>query len=614
MDLNTEPLYFKPLFWKKEYYSLEEFCLLLGVQKPLFQKKFHQAIFDEFYKASYTGFEDVYQFERLRGSPNANGFLTPTVLTKHKHSCFLPYYEKGDINFLVSKEGALAFIDAYQEELVHLGVSRTHLKSILHNIPFQTKEPKNVLTLWDFTKKFTKNSKNVLKLADYISNTLFDAYFQKQMPDGTITYEPMFLYWRGKRRSTNFFFNLEALDYFKKHYADVLAKKEAEIEAQNEFVSIRQFLWQISGRHSLDKKVSDFIKNNLLHITYTEVDEFDNTTIKPVFELDHNNLSMRKKAIYPFAKAYQKELESLGVINVKHVLNNSIRLKDLPKEAVTVSKLLQQNQLFKFIPQILPFVEKAYQKQKPSSKEPLIKTYHFKNKVEYFVLKKDASRFFKTIYKDLLSLGVNKDRLDNLTGKNPLPQRNKSMVLMKDMFYALGIQPKYFKRLREEIETHFIQETYLHEDETGQKTPQPIFIKANSQHSVTYVIQNKQAMQAFLKSHGDFFLKNKVHPLRLNDASGVQPILPATNDQLTIEALAQFLMLSQRFRDYAHKNLLDATYEVVDETGQKVQKKMFSPVRSKTGHIVYAIDKKAIPQLEERIKTYRINADRQRRR
>ena len=617
MNLNNTPLYFKPYMWKKDYYTVKEFCTLLGSNHSLFLKKFYDAVFSDFHKATFTGFEDVYHFERLREGANANGFLTPNVLTPKARFCFLPFYSNGDIDFLVSKEGALAFIDSHQQQLVDLGVSKTHIKAILNNIPFQKEEPQNVWCLWDFTKKFTKNSKNVLKLSEYISDNLFDARYPKQMPDGSIQEEPMFLYWRGKRRSTNFFFKAEAFDYFKKEYAPLLAQKEAEIEAQNEFISIRHFLLKVSGKHISDKMLSDFIKQKAIDDVYEETDATGNSTVKKMFEVDHGIISMRKNAIYPFTLRYQNELKSFGLLNMNHILNQSIRLSDLPAGAISLSKLFKKHQLQKVWPQMLLVVEKAYNKQKSargkSASNPLLKSYYHRNQEEYYIDEKDATAFFSRFYKKLKSLGANQDRLDHLVGKRSLVKRTPSMVQFREMFYALGIHPCHFKRLRDEIETKFINDTYEHQDETGAKSLQPVFIKATTQHSISYLFKNKQAMQSFLRAHADFFLENKVNPLRLNDASGIKPILPISNEQLTIEALAQLLSLSSRFKDYVHKNLIDATYQSAQEEAL-VEKKMFTHVRSSTGHIVYAIDKQAIPALQEKIKQYRINSDRQRKR
>ncbi len=617
MNLNKTPVYFKPLFWQKEYYSIDEFSSLLGFQQALFKKKLYQAILDDFYKATYTGFEDVYQFERVRGTLNANGFLTPNVLTKQNRSCFLPFYDGGDIGFLVAKEGVLAFIDAYQEKLIDLGVSKTRIKAILHNIPFQKTEPKNVMTMWDFAKKFTKNSKNVKQLADYISNTFFDTYYPKKMPDGQVQNEPMFLYWRGKRRATNFFFNLDALDYFKKQFAPLLAKKEAEIEEGNEFISIRHYLLKVSGKYVADKKLVDFIKAHALDATFVDMDEKGNAVQKPVFEMKHNIISMRKNAVFSFTKQYQNELEALGFFNMQHILNQSLRLSELPSDALVISKLIKESKLIKFAPEIEELVAKAYLKQQNTAstkKEPFLKAYYRKNKEEYYINVQDKELFFKKFYTPLLKLGVDKDRLDSFAGKRELPKRNKSMVLIRDLFYMLGIHPKQFKRMKEEILNQFVHDTFEFVDENGKKTHQNVFIKANSQHSVSYVIQNKQAMQSFLKARGDYFLKNKVNPLRLNDASGVQPIPLANEDQMTVEALALFLSLPNRFKYYVSKNLLAETYLSSTKEGTTVEKKMFSRVRSKKGHIVYAIDKAAINTLQEKIKVYKINSDRQRKR
>ena len=612
MNLNNTPLYFKPYMWKKDYYTVKEFCNLLGTNHTLFLKKFYDAIFSDFYKATYTGFEDVYHFERLRDGANVNGFLTPNVLTAKTRFCFLPFYDRGNIDFLVSKEGALAFIDSHQQQLVDLGVSKTHIKAILNNIPFQKEEPQNVWNLWDFTKKFTKNSKNVLKLAEFISDNLFESCYPKQMPDGSIQEEPMFLYWRGKRRSTTFFFKAEAFDYFKEQFAPLLAQKEAEIEAQNEFISIRHFLLKVSGKHISDKKLSDFIKQNALDDVYEETDATGQVIQKKMFEVEHGTISMRKNAIYAFTLRYQKELESFGLLNMNHVLNQSIRLRDLPAGAISLSNLLKKHQLYKLLPQMTLVVQKAYNKQK-STPNALIKSYYHKNQLEYYIDEKDTKAFFTRFYKKLLVLGANQDRLDHLLGKRILEKRTQSMVQFRDMFYALGIHPCHFKRLRAEIESNFINETYEHMDELGVQSKQPVFIKASTQHSIRYIFKNKQAMQSFLRAHGDFFLENKVNPLRLNDASGVSPILPISDEQMTIEALAQLLSFSNRFKDYVHKNLLEETYQS-SQKDALTEKKMFTPVRASTGHIVYAIDKQAIPTLQEKIKQYKINSDRQRKR
>ena len=615
MNLNNIPLYFKPLMWKKDYYTVKEFCKLLGFQQHAFIKRFYDAIFSDFHQATYTGFEDVYQFERLREGENSNGFITPNVLSSKKKRCFLPYYNAGDIDFLVSKAGVLAFIDSYQKQLIDLGVNKTLIKAILYNIPFQKEEPQNVWNLWDFTKKFTKNSKNVLKLSEYISDNLFDAHYPKQMPDGSVQEESMFLYWRGKRRATNFFFKADAYAYFKEHYASLLAQKEAAIEEQNEFISIRHYLLKVSGKHISDKKVSDFIKKNALHDVYDEVDASGQVTKKPMFEVEHGCLSMRKNAIYAFTERYQEELKALGLLNMEHILKQSIRLCMLPKGAISLSKLLRKYRLIELLPQMTTAVETVYNEQKSagdkSNLNPVFSSFYRKNQLEYYIDEKDSEAFFNLFYKKLLSLGVNKDKLDHLAGKHILPKRDQSMVQFKDMFYSLGLHPRHFKRLRDEIESQFINDTYEHIDENGLKSKRPVFIKASTQHSIRYVVQNKQAMQSFLRAHGDFFLKNKVNLLRLHDASGVNPILPISDEQMTIEAFAQMLSLSNRFKDYAYKNLLDSTYQVSVETGVE-EKKIFTPVRSSTGHIVYAVAKQAIPVLQDKIKRYKIHSDRQR--
>lgn len=618
MKFIAQPLYFKPIYWKDKYYSVAEFCDLLG-HHGLFVKKFYQAIKDDFYSATYTGFEDVYQFERVRGTKNNNGFVTPAVLEKKNRPCFIAFYDRGYIDFLISKEGALAFIESHQEKLADLGVSKTRIKAILHNIPFLSEKPQNTINLWDFTKKFTKNSKNVMQLAEYISSHFFDTYYPKQMPNGLVEERPMFLYLRGKRRATNFFFDLEALDYFKKNYAPLIIKKAAEIEKQNEFISIRNFILSVFGQHYSDKDLTSFIKEKALHDTYVEVDEKGSLVSKEMFLFSQGVLSMRKGAIIPFVNKYKKELQDMGCCNMNHILNQTPRYKDLPKEALPLTKIIKKHRLTQFLPQVQALVKspKWVNTQitlQNKEKAPLFHPYYMKDTVEYFVYQKDEKAFFKKFYKAFLSLGVAKERLDAILGAKPLPKRTPDMVLIRQMLLQLGINQKHHKRMQDEILATFVNETYPVVGKKGNIKKENIFVKASTISSIGYVFKNKEAMQAFVKNHRDYFLQNKVNPLRIDDVSGVKPILPPSQDQMTLEALIICGSFAEKFKYYVHKRLLNETYLTTNSDGQVVEKNMFSPVRSVSGHIVYAIDKKAIPTLEEKIKTYKIHSDRQRNR
>ncbi len=622
MFYHKEAVYFKPLMWKKDYYSFTEFCALLGV--PVRSEAFlklHQALEDKYYPASYTGFEDVYQFEKMRQTPNVNELITPRVLEKRECPCFLRVYgpKAGEISYLVSKAGVLAFLDAYQKELIQLGVNKSRLLALLHNMPIYDEAPAPVITLWDFTKKFTKNSKNVRLLSDFIVDNFFNTTICYQNQKGENCEEPMFFYVKGKRRSTTFHFNASLLPIVKEKYGPLLQKKASEIEAQNEWISLRRFLLEVSGSLVSDKKLKAFILDKALSDTFEDVDAQGNVLTQKMFDYENNILSMRKKAIIPFVTKYQAELEQLGIFGFHYILNQEQRRVDLPKEALTLHKLFSRSNLSQYTTlfQKLLQSQKAYNKKilnpKTGKKQPLFHPYYVKDKIKYYVLEKDVRAFFKLFYKDLLSLGIASFRLDELMGKSRLPRRSLQMVAMRDVFYKLGMKSSLFLPLSQEIEAAFSNETYLYKKPDGTFEKRPVFIKAKTNRSARFLFENQEAVQFFVKKHSDFFFKKGVSPLRLKDVTGESVIPPLNDNLVALNALAQLLNLeSNRFNTYVHKKYLDTTYLVTDSNGVSVQKKMFTPVRLPSGHISYAIDKNAIPVFEKMVYQLKINSQRQR--
>lgn len=618
MFYHKNAIYPKPIMWQKDYYSFDQFCELLCVAKnSKAYVKLQQAIADKFYQFTYTGFEDVYQFERMRATANNNNLVTPRVLSKQKHPCFLRVYDRGEEAFLISKGGVLAFLDAHQNDLCDLGVSKSILLVLLNNMPIYDKAPTRGICLWDFVKKFTKNSKNVKVLSDFVVDNFFNTYFEQKEADGTVSEEAMFFYVKGKRRATTFYFNAEALPFFKAKYRSLIHKKEAEIEAQNEFVSLRYFLLETSASAVSNKTIKDFILKNALHDTFQEKDQHGHLVEQKMFLYNKGALSIRKKAILPFVQKYHKNLKQLGVLGLDHILQQEKKRANMPDGTVTVSQLLVRSQLGHYL---IPFQNLLHSKkakamlvdEQTGQKRPLIYPYYVKNKMRYYIFEKDVQTFFKQFYDAFVSVGVSKYKLDELLGGNAVPKRSSKMIAMRSVFYKLGFKSSLFVPLRKEIEATFLNDTYEYVGKDQKVEVRPVFVKTKTLNSVDYVFENQTAMQAFVEKRRDFFLKKGVSLMRLKDVTGEEPIIKLNENLVALSALAQlFNLKNYHFNTYVNKNYLQTTYLNVNEQGEAVQEKMFIPVRLPSGHIGYAIQKKAIPQFRDMIQMYLIRSQRQ---
>lgn len=507
--------------------------------------------------------------------------------------------EGKNFGLYIYRKAILDFFSKHQENLISLGVERERIYALLKRIPTvlaeeKIKNPDNLILIGKIASKFTNNPRIVSLLTQYIKKTCLTAtYVIPGEGKDTLLEKSMFCYSPSVRGRSAVYLFKNALPYFLEKYQDHLTEKAAQLEEENEFISLRGFLLML-GKNTKEKELFQFIQKHLDE-TFELTDENQETHRVKLFNIDKHGscfyVNIHKKGLLPFIKKYQKELVALG-FSMADVVANTPDKKDFLKNFKPLPKIIKSLSFSKEVRlNLYQLLKNEIEKENlkdSSTQKHLILNY----RKALFIKESFIQQFFKKHKEMLLKAGADKRELENLTGEVPFYKKTDKMITLREFATRLKADYYRFKKLMPLLEKYLETETFL--PTSNSKKQEKSFIYCKSQRTFMYVLKNEKAFTSFLKNHKEELILLGFKKEMIEHLSGEKKYPLLSKGFVYINDLKTALHSDNKeFRDYILHHCLNETY--LDEGSTK--KPMFQFMRGKRiGYGDWALDKKALKQ------------------
>lgn len=574
-----------------EFYTVSELTLLLGEKK-------------NFKTVLYNWVVPDYLHERFETIRNGEQVQEPII---YQGATGL-----GTKSCYILKEAVPSFVKAHRTELEQMGISPDILYIVENDFERISKYSKNdYVRLWNLAMKFTRNSKSIQPIIDFIYQNLLTATYTTQNNAGQQETQKMFVTWVPTVGTPRFFLKREALSAFTKQFGSVLKEIGRQADKESEIVSLRYLSRQLSTQCSVsDTDLKQFIMEHCLDDTYIETDENGNKHVQKIFEVGKiNELHIRKKGIQTFVQKHRSVLNELGLNCVSHIADGVQKI-DKPKDMLTIQQLATRlgcaknyDMFYNWLMEHLmnAAIEKVNANGEITTRR-LFVPYLWNGEKRYYVTKKDLKQVVFRYKDEFLKMGVAPELLDELAGISKVRKKTKQMISFYYFYPMLSQQTRQHGETTQMILERFGNETYPEVDKNGQSYDAFIFERVQSKSAYRTVFRNEKAMRSFVSKHRDFLIERGFNRFVIMDFLGEKAIEPLTDDLMPLAQMGQVLHCADY--DIIHcirEKYLDETYPATDETGQAVERDMFvwAGVRNK-GVGCICIRKEAIPYLVER--------------
>ncbi len=574
-----------------EFYTISELTQLLGEKK-----RFKRVVYNWLVPHHlFDRFETVQDGERIQEPIIYQGVSGLGI-----KSCY------------ILKKAVPSFVQAHQSELEQMGISSDIIHIVGHDLTrIEKYSDEDYIRLWDLAIKFTRNSKSVQSIVDYIYQNLLTATYATSDETGNKTSQNMFVTWVPTQGTPRFFLKKEALSAFMEQFGSILKQTAQQIDKETDVVSLRYLGRQLCAEYVLlDSELKQFIEAKCLDDTYVETDEKGRKHVKKIFEIGkRRELHIQKKGIPTFVRKHQSELQSLGLNSVSHVADGVQKISK-PKDMYTIQQLATRlggsrkyDVFYNWFTQHLmnATVEKTHTNGEVSARR-LFVPYLWNGEKRYYITKKDLKTAIYRYRSEFLEMGAVPEILDELAGMGKVRKKTPQMIPFYRFYQMLSSPMRYHTDTTKMIMERFAHETYTETDKQGVLFESPVFERVQAGPIYTTVFRNKKAMLSFVSKHRDFLEEQGINRFLIQDLLGEKAVEHMSDDLIPLSDLRKELYCA----DYnivrcIKEKYLDETYPTTNESGESVEKSMFvwAGIRNK-GVGCICIRKDALPYLAER--------------
>ena len=363
-----------------------------------------------------------------------NGVLKPSVYRVQKSIT--------GQTFRIHKDGLKSFLNQHQSELESMGVDKRRLYALIYDMEAVSKPTSELLSVWDLSFRFTKNSKIISKVSAYIAENFAPLSYV----DSNGQVQSVFVFSKGKTGRSALYFKKDALDFFCSRYGDMITKAVEEIDRDNPYLDLRSLSRKLNGTGLYEVELKKFIFRNCLNDTFERVDEENNVVSEKIFDLsDGRTLNIRKEAVPTFVERYQTALEAIGCKGLERFLVEN-DYQEISSDQITLKDLALQWGHASFEE---PLVRLAQKKGKDfvkvvdtkteSKLQPVLKPYYLRGHTSFVIDKADIPTFIANFKDELLEMGIQAPVLEQFYLGKSVSQRTEDMFEIRQMLDYLCV-------------------------------------------------------------------------------------------------------------------------------------------------------------------------------
>ncbi len=549
----------------KDYISLRSFVYMLHLERTEYQK--------------IEAFAQNELSDKIRDNALEAVIQKDMIIKKKRGNKTLFYF---------LKEKIPSFVATYEKELLSLGVQPDVINLLKYRIQPVQKE-KSYVRLWNFSRSFSPNIKNISLLADFIKKELISATYKDETGADTSFFD----YAISQDKNVRFYLKEELVPAFKEKYQDLLREKSKELDKSNTFMDLDHLRRLLRGTLVISlKELHAFIRQNALDLTFKE-----NGVEKNVFTYQKKALFIHKKGVLSFVKKFEKQLKKMGFKEpLYHIEKKSETDLSLYYTTMNLVGLLgiQKVNLFK------DFIASIHSKEfvsGPDGKEKL-----FLQMCQTWQIKKEFLPHFVQKYKESLRvLGADDKKIEIVVNPTVLEPYHQEMIPFRS-FYQQFLLSADAKRTQMILQK-FKDTTYLDRQADGSLVEKSIFVSTKITGHLCTVFRNKNAVHALITEH-EKELKEmgiSINKLALRVFLENRPVLAYSDTYLPLKEFGLLLHINRTAHKIIADKYLDETYPVQQSNGVIKEEPMFLVMKRPSDFgIVVGIKKEAIPYFARR--------------